>query len=90
MKHSEVHICYFSALDDIPKKKHGDWRFVLAILAKVGRFSVFEATESRKLANTLMFLEREGMISSETFAYPWVKVTITPKGQAALTAGSGQ
>lgn len=66
----------FSSLDDLRPKDRGNDDTVAALLAKVGKFSVFEATEHSSLAKTLMRLEASGRIKIDNSCeYPWVKVT---------------
>lgn len=79
-----VHICSFSALDDIPKRKHRDRRVVLAALKKAGRFSGFEVTETQALARSVTALQDEGLIVTTPLQFPWSKVEVTAKGEAFL------
>lgn len=69
-----IHLDCFTALDNLPKKLHGDTAAVKAALLKAGRFSVFDVTP--KLARTLDHLvyTRQIVQDSESVSYPWVLV----------------
>ncbi len=81
-----VHICSFTTLDDIPKKKRGDDIEVGRVLARAGRFSCFDLDESTRLASAVMRLGRIGWFEFDPNAegYPWTLATVTPEGRAAL------
>lgn len=71
---NSIHICTFTSLDDLPKKKHGDPEAVYDALKKAGRFSCFEMNGT--LAGTIDGLVRDGLIVVDrTVPYPWIKVT---------------
>jgi len=75
-----VHVCSFSALDDLPKKLHGNDAAVLDALRRAGRFSAFEVTP--ELGRTLDRLRAIGrIVYGKGGAYPWATVTVLePKG----------
>ena len=78
-----VHICNFSALDDLPKREHGNPVAVLRLLDAVGEFSAFEM--EGKLARSMTYILRKEWIKTDiSCGYPWTKVEITPAGRAAL------
>ena len=88
---SAVHICVFSSLEDMPKKKQRDPLSVLRVLAERKRFSIFEATSNVTIGDTLTALELKRWIETDTgkpdaMAYPWIGVTITDAGREALEA----
>jgi len=89
-RNSSVHSCYFSALDDLPKRQHGDRVAVLRALAQAGRFSCFEVTDSIQLARTITTLCNEQatpkLIVWENIGFPWTKVTLTDAGRAVIAA----
>ena len=82
-----VHVCSFSTLDDLPKKSYGDRQAVLRAICEVGRFSVFEATSTLKLAKTLDFLGQNKLYKTTGGEYPWVEVKITRAGKKFLATG---
>ena len=78
-----VHICHFSALDDLPKREHGNPVAVLRLLDKVGRFSAFEM--NGKLAHSVTHIIRKGWVKTDVSGgYPWTEVETTPTGRATL------
>jgi hypothetical protein len=79
-----VHVCSFSALDDLPARSRTDARAVLAMLTRARRFSVFEATEHASLALTLDLLFRGGFVKRSGGEYPWTNVEVTEIGQALI------
>ena len=81
-----VHVCRFTALDDLPKRQHGDVRAVLEALKAAGRFSVFDATQSPTIAATMTRIMRSGLALDIGGEYPWTRVTISPAGEALLPA----
>jgi hypothetical protein len=81
-----VHICTFSA--SVGEMKKGDQRYadkVLAVLAKEGRFSVFEATENDVIAKTMTWLLEQGYIEVDnSMGFPWSEAKVTEKGRRLL------
>jgi len=63
----------FSAgLDDLTKKQQADPDQVIAVLRKIKRFSIFEATANRTIARTMTNLVQSGrVVLDETTDYPW-------------------
>lgn len=84
-----VHLCSFSAgLDEMRRKHQASEVAVLRVLAQCKRFSVFEATANPTIARTMTNLQRKKMIEIDNKAvgYPWLNVTLTPKGQECADA----
>jgi hypothetical protein len=82
-----VRVCSFTSLDDLPKKSYGDRQAVLRAITTAGRFSVFEATSTLKLATTLEFLGQNKLYKTTGGEYPWVEVKITRAGKKFLATG---
>lgn len=83
-----VHVCILSVgLDDLTRKQQRDKRIVAGVLARAGRYSVFEATDNDTIAGTMDALVRSGwfVFDPDAFGYPWTKVTLTEAGAAALS-----
>lgn len=83
-----VHVCQFSALNDIPARKRGDLRTVLSVLDKAKRFSCFEVTEHAALAGSVDALIKRGLITTdnERHGYPWTAVELTDAGRRFLAS----
>ncbi len=82
---SHIHICNFSALDDLPKRERGNPIAVLRLLDDVGEFSAFEM--EGKLAHSMTYIIRQGWIETDiSCGFPWTKIKITPAGREALEA----
>ena len=65
----------FSSLDDLRAKDRSNDDMVAAMLVKVKRFSIFEATEHQNLAATLMRLKDSGRVKTDnSCGYPWIEV----------------
>lgn len=81
-----AHLCRFSSLDDVPKRRRGDHMAVGMALLAAGRFSTFEVDGS--LAGALRDLERRGwfVFDSKSVGYPWTLALATDAGRAALAA----
>jgi hypothetical protein len=78
-------LCSFSAgLEDLPKNKRGNRKAILSVLKETKRFSVFEATFSPKLAQTLDALLGEGLLIRKGGDYPWIDVELSPEALALL------
>ena len=67
-----IHICRFSSLDDLPKRRHGDSDAVLAALMTAQRFCCFEVTPA--LGRTLERLRSRGRVVFDGGDYPWTGV----------------
>ena len=70
---NDVHLCSFSALD-IPRGKRNDYEAVKAALLAAGRFSVFEATETRRMARMFTRLSKDPELEFVTLHFPWTAV----------------
>lgn len=82
-RNSAIHICSFSALDELPKNQRGNTLKVLSLLHKVGRFSCFEV--EGKLCDTITYiLGPSGYIESTGGSYPWTTVKLSEKGLKVL------
>lgn len=81
-----VFVDRFSAgLDDLTHKEQQSPIVVAAALAKLGRFSVFEATENQTIARTMTCLADCGWFKFDnSIGFPWTKVTLTDKGHEAI------
>lgn len=78
-------VCKFSAgLDEMPKKQQGDIRAVLRRLSGMKRFSVFEASENDKIANTMTDIFALGYAESTGGEFPWTTFNITDSGKAFM------
>ena len=72
-KTDAVHVCSFTSLDAVPKKKHGDKEAVYAALRRAGRYSCFEMNGT--LWGSIEQLVSEGRITLDgTTPYPWTNV----------------
>jgi hypothetical protein len=96
---SVVFIDSFSSLDDLKGKDRSDPKRILAVLAKVGRFSCFEV--DNRMAKAMTWLcngsgwitcrndevvkDDDGYGSHVRSLYPWTYVEITEAGKSALT-----
>jgi len=79
-----THVDCFTSLDAVPKKKQGDMATVLRVLHKVGRFSIWDATENDRIASTMTLIVQGGYIEPDPVTpFPWTKAILTPKGLAA-------
>ena len=70
-----VHVCTFSALDDV--KRSTTYESLKAAALRAGRFSVFEATANDHAAALFSQLERDPTVATDRtkFGYPWIAVT---------------
>jgi hypothetical protein len=78
-----VHVCSFTSLDALPARRHGDPHAVLRAILQAGRFSVFDAVASRKLAASLQYILDNGWVTSTNATFPWTYVTLMPEGERA-------
>jgi hypothetical protein len=77
--------CFTAGLDDLKRKEQRDIKVVARVLAREGRFSVFEATANPVIAGTMVRIEQSGWFEFDnSCGYPWMKVTLTEAGKAAL------
>lgn len=77
----------FSAgLDELSKKDQGSVGAVMKALSKMTRFSVFEATDSDRIAKTMDKIVQRGYIERTGGAYPWTTFKITEAGQKIIDA----
>lgn len=70
---NDIHICSFSALD-IPRGKRNDYEAVKAALLAAGRFSIFEATDTAKMARLFDRLSKDPELEFVTLQFPWTAV----------------
>lgn len=76
----------FSAgLDDLTRRQQGDMREVLRCLDKIKRFSCFEASDNKTIANTVTKAFKDGLIEEVgKTGYPWTKVRLTDAGRKLI------
>ena len=94
-----VHIDRFSSgLDDLTRKQQADHIAVLKVLARTGRYSIFEATENQVIAKTMDRLlwkecitvtagvkQKHGLLLKRTGGeYPWTTVELTDAGKQLI------
>ncbi len=85
MQRPNVIICSFTeGLDELPRKKQASMLEVARHLAKVGRFSVFEATANQTIARTMDRIMQSGWFDRGDDPYPWTSVKLTPVGADAI------
>lgn len=82
-----VILCKFSTLDDLRPRDRKDTLKVLRVVGKAGRFSVFEATEYRTLAETIESLFQKKLIQRTGGEFPWIEVELTETGFETLREG---
>lgn len=85
-----VRICFFTVgIEDMPTRKQRNPYDVARVLARHGRFSVFEATDNEVIAATMDWLHASGWFDfdTESCGYPWTKVALTEAGRTALGRG---
>ncbi len=75
---------FTAGLDDLSIKRQRSHYEVAKVLARTGRFSVFEATANNVIAKTVMALEDNGWFEFEPQGFPWTKATITDAGRLVL------
>lgn len=92
--------CFSAGLDDLTRKQQADHIEVLRVLARTGRYSIFEATENEVIARTMdrllwkscrtvvggvrMFNGRGLLLTRIGGQYPWVEVALTEAGKRLL------
>ena len=94
-----IHICSFSAgLDEMKRKDQADPVKVLRVLAKCGRYSVFEATDNQTIAEMMtrllgkkMIVVKDGtrheygvLLEATGGQYPWTEIELTQGGKWLL------
>ena len=86
MNDTAVFIDRFSAgLDDLTRKQQASVTEVLAVLDRIGRFSVFEATENQTIARTMTRISKSGYVDMDhSCGFPWTTVKLTDKGRELL------
>lgn len=93
------HVDWFSTeLDDLTRKQQADHIEVLRVLARTGRYSIFEATKNKVIAKTMDHLllrscitivdgvkTEHGLLLTRTGGeYPWVEVALTEAGKQMI------
>lgn len=97
---TQVIICSMSSgLDEMPRKDQRDVVKVLRVLAKCGRYSVFEATSNQTIARMMDKICHKGctiikadgsrkdyglLIRRTVGEYPWTNIALTEGGIALL------
>lgn len=79
-----AHVCRFTAgLDDLTQREQKNVAAVLRRLHEIGRFSVFEATANKFIAETMDHCKARGYftIDNDSCSFPWSKVTLTEAGK---------
>jgi hypothetical protein len=66
-----VHVCSFDVTSDLKKLTYGT---VKERVLAAGRFSVFDATRSQKMARIFQALESDPEIVCTRIGFPWIKV----------------
>ena len=82
---------FCNGLDEIPYAKQGDIPTVLRKLDEIGgRFSVFEATATPRIAFAMTAVEKRGLVErvEPEPGYPWIQVRLTERGRALLTGST--
>lgn len=81
-----VHIDSFSVgLEELKRKDAANPAVVLRILDRVGRFSVFEATDNKTIAQTMDHIFSAGLVENTGKGeFPWTYVRLTDKGRELL------
>lgn len=69
-----IHLCSFDS--GIPSKQKRDYPMLRAALLAVGRFSVFEATESQRVAKLYTKLSDDPSLLITNLGYPWTAVRL--------------
>lgn len=86
-KHTAFFVDRFSAgLDDLTRKQQACAVTVASTLARLGKFSVFEATENQTIARTMTRIAESGWFKFDhSCGYPWTTVELTDLGRDVLT-----
>ena len=93
------HVDWFSTeLDELNRKQKADHIEVLRVLARTGRYSIFEATKNQVIAKTMDHLllrscitivdgakTEHGLLLTRTGGeYPWTEVALTEAGKQMI------
>lgn len=68
----KAHVCSFTALPDVADVK--TYRQLKALVLEAGRFSIFEATQNRRVARLFTELAKDPEVEIVTEGYPWSSV----------------
>jgi hypothetical protein len=82
-----IFVCSFSgALGDMTRKDQSDPLKVLAVLKQSPRFSVWDATDNKRIANTMTDLMTDGLIDypEPQPGFPWSQARVTAAGISLL------
>ena len=82
-----IFVCSFSgALGDMKRKDQHDRLKVLAVLKASPRFSVWDASDNKIIANTMTDLMTDGLIDypDPQPGYPWSEARVTEAGMKLL------
>ena len=80
--------CFSNGLDELTRKQQRSDFHVLVTLHRIGRFSVFEATENGTIARKMTDLVRRKLIEIDNSpGFPWSIATLTPSGMEILKHG---
>ena len=80
-------VCSFSgAIGDMKRKDQRDRLKVLAVLKKSPRFSVWDASDNKGIANTMTDLMTDGLIDypDPQPGFPWSQARVTEAGMKLL------
>lgn len=86
-----IFVCSFSgALGDMKRKDQRDQLKVLAVLKASPRFSVWDASDNKGIANTMTDLMTDGLIDypDPQPGFPWSKARVTEAGMKLLEQGA--
>ena len=73
MKRIRFYLCSFSCLDEL-KGKNRTYENVKALALKIGRFSIFEATQTLKDAKIFDRFCQDPEIETFDLGYPWTGI----------------
>lgn len=83
-----LHVDRFSAgLDELTTEQQADPGVVLATLKRLGRYSCFEASNSRTIAETMALLTERLLLCDTGGSYPWTTCSVTETGERFLLDG---
>jgi hypothetical protein len=88
MRDDIIFIDTFSGgLDDLPKRSQASMKAVLKHLKSGdGRISIFEATASDLIAETIGRIVDRGFATVEVLGYPWHRYNLSESGNAYIAA----
>lgn len=84
---SRIFVCGFSgAIGDMKRKDQRDRLKVLAVLKASPRFSVWDASDNKGIANTMTDLKDDGLIDypEPQPGFPWSLARVTEAGMKLL------